>query len=200
MNCWLEDDNPKINIRSLKQILAPFLTDLGLELRTNYLADLTEAITIRSNGNVSPDDTLPSVSSAYRNTGINVATSSLAEFYQLPFWNDLRQTVYAPPTACANCEWVGFCGGGEIVTRYSRSNKFDNPTIYCQRNKMLYERAREYILSYVGQEVIAARLRRSREFLYRGNPLDPAAVGDGAHGEPALVQRLASQPMAVGHA
>lgn len=163
MNCWLADDNPKVNIRSLKQIFAPFLTDLGLDLRRNYLADLTEAITIRSNGEVSPDDTLPAVSKQFRHTGHSVATSTLQDFYSDPLWNELRATLVAAPEQCAKCEWFGFCGGGEIVTRYSSRNGFDNPTIYCERNKILYNRVTEYMIQYIDRDIVADRTRRSNE-------------------------------------
>jgi uncharacterized protein len=166
MNCWLEDDNPKVAIRSFKQILAPFLTDFGLDCRTDYLADLTEAITIRSNGDVCPDDTLPAIAEEYLHTGFNVATSTLADFYRHPLWDDIRRTVSSPPEACRSCEWMGFCGGGEIVTRYSKKDRFNNPTIYCTRNKMLYERVRNYISEYIDLQLIADRMKKSRELLF----------------------------------
>jgi uncharacterized protein len=166
LNCWLEDDDPTINIRSIKQMFAPFLTDAALDVRTTYLADLTETICIRSNGDVCPDDTLPAVSSEYCTTGFNVRSCTLAEFYQAPFWSDIRQTVTRPPQECAQCEWMGVCGGGEIVTRFSKARKFDNPTIYCTRNKLLYERIREYILKHIDAAVIAERLERSRSLMF----------------------------------
>jgi uncharacterized protein len=168
LNCWLEDDDPSINIRSLKFIFAPFLTDVGLGCRTNYLADLTEAITIRSNGDVSPDDTLPSLGAAYCNTGHNVQTSSLKAFYNEPMWEDIRRTITHPPDKCAKCDWLGHCGGGEIVTRFSTENKFNNPTIYCKRNQLLYERVREHLLQFVDADVIADRINRSRHLMFGG--------------------------------
>ena len=163
MNCWLEDDNPNINVRSMKNMFAPFLTDFGVDTRINYIVDLTETITIRSNGDVSPDDSLPSISKEYRHTGCNVATSTLKEFYAHPLWEDLRHTISKPPEACAKCEWLGFCGGGELITRYSKSRKFDNPTIYCNRNKILYSRVREYISDYLDSKEIDDRIHRSNE-------------------------------------
>jgi uncharacterized protein len=163
LECWLEDDDPKIRVRSMKNVFAPFLTDFGVDMRINYIVDLTETITIRSNGDVSPDDSLPSISEEYRHTGCNVATSTLKEFYDRPLWTDLRSSVSTPPETCAKCEWLGYCGGGELITRYSKSRKFNNPTIYCSRNKALYGRVREYLSNYMDLKEIDERTRRSNE-------------------------------------
>ena len=163
LECWLKDDDPKINVRSMKNVFAPFLTDFGVDMRVNYIVDLTETITIRSNGDVSPDDSLPSISEEYRHTGCNVATSSLKEFYDHPLWMDLRRTVSTPPESCAQCEWLGYCGGGELITRYSKARKFNNPTIYCSRNKALYTRIRQYLSNYMDLQIIDERTRRSNE-------------------------------------
>jgi len=184
LNCWLEDDDPTVNIRSIKQMFAPFLTDVALDVRTNYLADMTEAICIRSNGDVCPDDTLPAVDSTFCTTGFNVHSATLGDFYQAPFWSDIRQTVLRPPEECTKCEWMGVCGGGEIVTRFSKARKFDNPTIYCTRNKLLYGRIREYVLKYIDAAVITERLERSRKLMF-GLPAAVPGTNTSA-GAPAL--------------
>lgn len=166
LDCWLREDNPNVNIRSLKHILAPFLTDLAVDIRSYYLADLTEALTIRSNGDVSPDDALPSLTQEYRNTGFNILTSTLTQFTSHGLWDGIRQTVTKPPKACAECEWVGVCGGGDLVTRFSKARGFDNPTIYCSRNKLLYERMRQYVCKFVDPKIIDARIQRSRDVMF----------------------------------
>jgi uncharacterized protein len=172
LECWLEDDNPQINVRTMKNFFAPFLTDFGVDMRINYIVDLIETITIRSNGDVSPDDSLPSISEEYRHTGCNVATSTLKEFYSNPLWTDLRRTVSTPPETCAKCEWLGYCGGGELITRYSKSRKFNNPTIYCSRNKALYSRVRQYLSNYMDLKEVDERTRRSNELALNELVLD----------------------------
>jgi uncharacterized protein len=181
LDCWLEDDDPTINIRTLKVMLAPFLTDLGLDIRTNHLMDLTEAITIRSDGDVSPDDTLPSLGQQFRDTGHNVSRSTLAEFYADPVWDDIRATVHSPPDACAGCEWLRVCGGGEIVTRYSKALGFNNPTIYCQYYKGMFARIRDYISQQIQWAPIGERTARSRDAAFT-----PKAIDTLAEAKPAL--------------
>jgi uncharacterized protein len=156
LNCWLADDNPNITIRNFNQVMNPFLTDKGIECKANHIIDINEAITIRSNGDVSPDDTTPALSEECQHSGFNVETSTLKAFYEAPLWESIRTCVEKPPEKCTKCEWVGFCGGGLIETRYSKANQFNNPTIYCQRNKMLYARMAEHISQFVSYETIMA--------------------------------------------
>ncbi len=35
------------------------------------------------------------------------------------------------PATCRACPIVGVCGGGDLPSRYSRHNGFDNPSVYC---------------------------------------------------------------------
>lgn len=167
LNCWLEDDDPTINIRTLKHYLAPFLTDFGLECRTNYMIDLVEAICIRSDGDVCPDDSIPPVSKQFRYTGYNVKDTTLAAFYEAPFWKDIRDAVLNPPQKCRDCTWFGYCGGGHIASRYSSKNGFNNPTVYCDIQKEMYGRVREYILQYLDADLVDGRTARSRAAIGR---------------------------------
>jgi len=32
---------------------------------------------------------------------------------------------------CQACPIVAVCGGGDLPSRYSRQNGFDNPSVYC---------------------------------------------------------------------
>ena len=171
LNCWLEDDDPSVKIRSLKFILAPFLTDLAIDIKSGYLADLTDTITIRSDGDVSPDDTIPSLGREFSFSGYNVKTSSLAQFYEAPFWTDIRETITKPPEKCARCKWLGYCGGGELVTRFSSKNRFNNPTIYCDLYKTLYARVRDYALQYIDEDTIDGRILRSRNLMFNGKQI-----------------------------
>ncbi len=35
------------------------------------------------------------------------------------------------PATCRACPIVDICGGGDLPSRYSRQNGFDNPSVYC---------------------------------------------------------------------
>jgi len=162
---WLSADNPNIMIRTLHSMFRPFLHEAGVEARINYITDLMEGISIRSNGDVCPDDALPPIAQQFRYTGFNVQRDTLRDFYISPVWNDIRSALLDPPKECRNCEWFGLCGGGAVENRYSFANQFHNKSIYCELYKSLFGTIREYMRGYISDEVIQSRLESASQTL-----------------------------------
>lgn len=72
-------------------------------------------------------------------TGKNVTNISLKEFFSLPIFKELEEAFANTPTACKACCWENVCGGGEIVNRFSKANRFNNPSVFCEGLKILYQ-------------------------------------------------------------
>jgi uncharacterized protein len=165
IDCWLAADDPSIIIRTLHSMFRPFLHDAGVEARLNYITDLMEGVSIRSNGDVCPDDALPPIAKQFRYTGFNVQRDSLKDFYESSVWKDIRSALLNPPDTCKRCEWFGLCGGGPVENRYSFANQFHNKSIYCDLYKSLFGSIREYMRDYISDEVIQGRLERASQTL-----------------------------------
>ncbi|UTW58839.1 radical SAM protein [Kordiimonas sp. SCSIO 12603] len=161
MSQWLEDDNGDVNIRAFSEPLAAMLSNDGARYRVRALKDVKDAITIRSNGDVCPDDALTPLSENYRYTGFNVSSSKLRDFREHEVWADLAKGVSDAPVECKECKWLGICRGGLAEHRYSVDRKFSSPTTYCSARKDTFERLYEYVTHVIDVEEVDQRLTMS---------------------------------------
>jgi uncharacterized protein len=155
---WLADNDPTVSIRTLSDPMMAMLSDKGAARRAAALYSASHAITIRSNGDVCPDDTLTSLNPAYRDTGFNVATGTLAEFMEQPFWREIVASNVSSRADCGDCRWWSICHGGHPDHRYGTESKFDRKTTYCQTYKSVFGRLENYISAAVPAAVLDARL------------------------------------------
>jgi uncharacterized protein len=165
VDAWLERGNPSIHIRTITDSFRPLLSEAAGQWRLNYIADMAEGVSIRSNGDVCVDDALPPISNKFRDTGCNVTTHSLADFYQHEVWDDIQAALLNAPAECRACEYFGLCGGGPLETRYSTENGFANKSIYCDTYKAMFSRLRAHVENYVEPPVVSNRIASARETL-----------------------------------
>jgi uncharacterized protein len=43
------------------------------------------------------------------------------------------------PEVCQKCEFLDSCGGGHLAQRWSTERRFDNPSVYCESWKRIFE-------------------------------------------------------------
>jgi len=167
---WVERNDSAVEIRSNVETLHPFLHDNAVAHRIDHLVDLVQAISIRSNGDVCVDDSLPALTMRYRDTGYNVRTDSLAQFYASDIWPEIQASLTDKKSDCADCKWFGICGGGPIANRYSDAQRFQNRSVYCEGYRGLFEDAYSYVGPAIGDVVIKDRLNLAAERLKRVSP------------------------------
>jgi uncharacterized protein len=103
------------------------------------IQDETGAITISSDGDLCPDDTLRSTAQDIIHTGKTIYDTNLKLFFESDVFKILKKAKTQLPVECLNCVWKNICVGGEPVNRYSKEKQFDNPSIYCNSLKNIYE-------------------------------------------------------------
>lgn len=162
LDIWMEDNNPAVEIRTLSDPLRAMLTDHGARNYSVSLKDICDSITIRSNGDLCPDDTLSSLSSSYQRTGFNVARNSLTEFMVAEFWEDLRLAATEPSHRCVGCKWWGICRGGQAEHRYDDREKFRRESVYCDTYQEVFEDMYQRVAASVGRESVDARIAAAR--------------------------------------
>lgn len=143
---WIKDNDPKINISFFTSLINLFkekhslIYGIGAQLTSSL-----PILTIASNGDLSPVDEL-------RNTDIalmhnqNVANVTFKEFLNSQYFDTLRNAFEISPSKCQTCCWEKICKGGGIVNRYCSTNRFDNPSIYCEGLKEIYSTMAAFIL------------------------------------------------------
>jgi len=142
---WTADDKPEIELRVLYSIFALLLG--GPSMVEGYGYSLPHAITIGSDGSINHNDNLRPAGHDIIYYGANVRTTTLEEYLKSPFISALEDAYNDKAETCQQCCWLKVCGGGLLVNRYSKSNGFKNPSVFCDGLKMLYTHATNYLLT-----------------------------------------------------
>lgn len=147
---WAADDNPRIHIRLLDQMLRFFAGDRSIqETLPNYIRDHVMVV-ISSDGELSEHDDFKVINFAQR--GGNVRDTKLVEFANSPLRGFLDHLVHTAPDDCRSCDWWRYCRGGIshglTVSRYSSQAGFNNRSSMCEGFTALFEAGAGYLLRH----------------------------------------------------
>jgi uncharacterized protein len=143
---WIKDNNPRIRIRFLETVLAHLvgkkgsLAFFGPDQKNAY------AITISSNGEISPDDTLRTAGKGKFMQQGHIGNMSLKQFFALPILSVLDEEKSLLPKECAACCWQNICGGGSAIHRYSTERGFGNLSVMCEGLKLIYTKSSKFLI------------------------------------------------------
>jgi uncharacterized protein len=62
---------------------------------------------------------------------LNIFDHDLDAISESPAWREIRRASWELHPSCRSCRFERPCGGGHIVTRWSASRRFNNPSVYC---------------------------------------------------------------------
>ncbi len=112
-------------------------------------------IIIDTDGTVMKNDTLKSsFNGADRfDEPINIKDGTLIPFIHSNDFLDYKRMQRPAHLNCRNCENLDLCGGGMILHRWSESNGFDNPSVYCSDQMYLIDAMQERVKKLISQYV-----------------------------------------------
>lgn len=126
------DENNKLehplNIRffdSIKRL------SLGGTSKTESIGPLGGSeVIVRTDGSIELPDALRMAYPGAEKMNLRVGENSLQRVEMLMKVAGMlgRKSV---AQACSNCDILSICGGGHLVSRYSETHGFDNPSVYC---------------------------------------------------------------------
>lgn len=127
---WWQNNRETVSIRYFFQLIKNiFGARGGLDsLGGNPLT----IVSIDSDGSIEPVDSLKACGEGFTELGLNVLRDEIDMVYDQPLF---KQAIAGQDGLCAECKACplhDICGGGYLPHRYSQSNSFDNPTIYCR--------------------------------------------------------------------
>jgi uncharacterized protein len=151
-NAWLIEDDPTIEIRFVSEFLQHFrrLTERitervhdTAEPRVSGIKNWSrQVIIMHSDERASVSDSYIPALSWYSNTPqCSIRDTSLQEFLRNGIFDEIEHLTKSLCTTCDQCRWRNLCRGGDLENRYSRSNGFDNPSVYCDGYKLFFEKA-----------------------------------------------------------
>ena len=144
-NTWVSDDDPSINVRTLTAIMSLMLG--GPSWVEGFGREAAPAVTIRGDGSLQPTDVLRACGPEMMATGATVTSTTLKEFLQSTVLQRLQGEYEDVCRQCRRCCWLEVCGGGSMVHRYRKINRFDNPSVLCGGLKNFYAEVGAYLVT-----------------------------------------------------
>lgn len=138
LRAWLADKNPQIRVRIFSELLSAMMDPLAMQFMQAYRDDYRNIISVSSNGDLGPEDTLRTLDPRFSSMGLNVARNDLRDLIESDAWREQADAATLRPDGCKDCGWWKVCKGGRPVNRYSKSRGFANPSIYCAGLKEVY--------------------------------------------------------------
>jgi uncharacterized protein len=138
LRAWLSDKNPKIKIRVFSELLAAMVDPRAMELVQSYRDDYRNIISVSSNGDLGPEDTLRTLDPRLASMGLNVASHNLNDLLESDAWREQAEAVTIKPEKCKVCDWWKICKAGRPVHRYSKMRGFSNHSLYCSGLQSMY--------------------------------------------------------------
>ena len=138
---WLLSESMRgIKIRCLSEA---FLLAAGKSTTSDWFgAPRPNYIVIETDGTYNLLDSLKTIgagSAQVRSLSASVEAVGLQEALELSDKLLSSQGAFEQPIVCHSCKWRSQCKGGYLATRYSAARKFDNPSVYCEGIKQVFD-------------------------------------------------------------
>lgn len=147
LSYWLSSENMTgINVRCFSEA---FKIAAGMETSSDWFGSpRPNYVVIETDGSYSLLDSLKTIgdrSEEVRTLSMSIEDATLLEALNESVNLLHKHGAFNLPSRCMDCEWHTKCKGGYLATRYSTERKFDNPSIYCQGIKKVFEYCDEVI-------------------------------------------------------
>jgi len=136
-------DYPEIELPYFEHMIAMMLG--GISTAEEIGAESVDLIVVDTNGDIEAVDTLKIVGRAATSLSMNVAFNSFDEALAEPAIYSRMSGFASLCETCRCCEYLKNCGGGYLPHRYSTTNGFLNPSIYCADLKQLFFHIKESV-------------------------------------------------------
>ena len=96
-------------------------------------------LVIDTDGTIKKNDTLKSSfdGADLFSENWSIHSHSIVEIIESEEFNRYKAQQKTSHKECLNCPYLSSCGGGMVLHRWSQKNKYDNPSIYCQDQKLI---------------------------------------------------------------
>jgi uncharacterized protein len=126
---WFDGNHSEVEIRTFEEIIEYKLGGQG-HLETLGLAPVS-LICVAADGSIESVDTLKSAFHGAHQLGLSVYRNSFDDALRHNMIRSRQMGLDALSEKCVQCALVETCGGGYFPHRWSKSNGFRNPSVYC---------------------------------------------------------------------
>ena len=86
-----------------------------------------------------------SESNKLRSLNYTIYDKTIEEAVNMATIKSTQYKIFNLPDSCSNCKWSDSCGGGYIPHRYSKKNKFNNSSFYCDSLYNIFENSQKFL-------------------------------------------------------
>ncbi len=149
---WFEDKKNTIKIGFFEKII---MNVLGYDVSSDSMGNKnTDVLVIETNGDIESLDVLKICGNGFTKGNANVSTTSFDEALQTPLAKMYQLCHSMTSTTCQKCVVKDICGGGYLPHRFSKENKFNNPSIYCENLMKLIVHIQNKVLQSLPKELV----------------------------------------------
>jgi uncharacterized protein len=98
-----------------------------------------DTVTLMTDGSLEPLDVLRIAGNGSTASNSNVCMNTLQDVQADPRWRSAFEASTRLCDTCLQCEYLDACGGGHLAQRWSSEHKFDNPSVYCESWKRIFD-------------------------------------------------------------
>jgi uncharacterized protein len=98
-----------------------------------------DTVTLMTDGSLEPLDVLRIAGDGFTRSDSSVHNSTLQDVQSDPRWREAYHASTHLCETCLNCEYLDSCGGGHLAQRWSPERNYDNPSVYCDSWKRIFD-------------------------------------------------------------
>jgi uncharacterized protein len=98
-----------------------------------------DTVTLMTDGTLEPLDVLRIAGNASTKSDCSVFSDALQDVQNDERWRAAFDASIHLCDTCLQCEYLDACGGGHLAQRWSPERKFDNPSVYCESWKKIFD-------------------------------------------------------------
>lgn len=146
---WWAEDNPEIRIKLFQEVIKIMLG--GVPSTDSLGNSLLDYLVIDTDGSIHGNDCLKITYEGASQTGLNVLEHGFEDVQKgNPLIRRLMNEGLPLCGKCLSCSERDICGGGPVTQRYSRSNGFSNPSVWCDDLLELLRHIKQAVVARVG--------------------------------------------------
>lgn len=155
---WLEANRsrPGVDIRIITDMVSALLGNDAPTEGVGYKP--LELCTVMTDGSVEAHDVLRIAGDGLTQTKFNIFDHAIDDVRNEPLWKEAREASINLCEKCRQCKFMNACGGGYLPHRFSRENRYDNASVYCEDLYATFE----HIASVLGRHVYLVKPNKER--------------------------------------
>jgi uncharacterized protein len=146
---WLEANlsKPAVNIRIIGDMITALLGNNSPTEGVGHKP--VELCTVMTDGSVEAHDVLRIAGDGFTQTKFNIFEHPIDAVRNEPRWKAARDASINLCETCRQCKFMNACGGGYLPHRFSKTNGYDNPSVYCRDLYSMFENMQSVLESHL---------------------------------------------------